>query len=749
MGMDWKPNEVVTITGTRSPSPRTVDPLTVTADVNGSFQFQPPELVMTLDDVGQTYTLTANGNLGSTAATATFTDANPDNTSMTVSCSPNPIAVGNVTTCTAQVNNIQGGSPTNGPPLGTVNFSTQTPGMAGTFSGDPCTLVAIPSTANSKCSVTFTPSAAVSGTIKGQYNASPNNWNNNNATTTLTVSGALNQTITFGALGNKTWGDADFTVSATATSGLTVTFAASGNCTVSVGTVHLTGAGSCTITASQAGNGSYNPAPNVSQSFNILQKAASVTPNAASKTYGDADPAFTGTLTGFVVADGVTATYSRTTGETVAGSPYTISATLSPAGVLGNYSITYNTAGFTINKKAASVTPDASGKTYGDADPAFTGTLAGFLAADSVTATYSRTTGETVAGGPYTISATLSPAGVLGNYNITSNTAAFTINKRAASVTPNAASKTYGDADPAFTGTLSEFVAADGVTATYSRTTGETVAGGPYTISATLSPAGVLGNYNITYNTAAFTINKRAASVTPNAASKTYGDADPAFTGTLSEFVAADGVTATYSRTTGETVAGGPYTISATLSPAGVLGNYNITYNTAAFTINKRAASVTPDASSKTYGDADPAFTGTLAGFVAGDGVTATYSRTAGETVAGNPYTISATLSPAGVLGNYNITYNTAAFTINKRAASVTPDAASKTYGDADPAFTGTLTGFIAADGVTATYSRTTGETVAGSPYTISASLIPQASWSTTTSPTTRPPSPSTREPLR
>ena len=119
------------------------------------------------------------------------------------------------------------------------------------------------------------------------------------------------------------------------------------------------------------------------------------------------------------------------------------------------------------------------------------------------------------------------------------------------------------------------------MTATYSRTAGETVAGGPYTISAMLSPAAVLGNYNITYNTASFTITTRPASVTPNAASKMYGTADPAFTGTLSGFLAADGVTATYSRTAGETVAGGPYTISAMLSPAAVLGNYTITYNTA------------------------------------------------------------------------------------------------------------------------------------------------------------------------
>src|SRR5205807_1036230 len=289
-----------------------------------------------------------------------------------------------------------------------------------------------------------------------------------------------------------------------------------------------------------------------------------------------------------------------------------------------------------------------------------------FLAKDAVTATYSRTAGETVAGGPYTITAALSPAAVLTNYTITYNTATFTINKATASVTPAAASKTYGTTDPAFTGTLSGFLASDAVTATYSRTAGETVAGGPYTISAVLSPATVLTNYTITYNTAAFTINKVTASVTPAAASKTYGAADPAFTGTLSGFLASDAVTATYSRTAGESVAGGPYTISAVLSPATVLTNYTITYNTAAFTINKATASVTPAAASKTYGASDPAFTGTLTGFLASDAVTATYSRTAGETVAGGPYTISAVLSPATVLTNYTITYKTAAFTINK-----------------------------------------------------------------------------------
>jgi hypothetical protein len=76
-------------------------------------------------------------------------------------------------------------------------------------------------------------------------------------------------------------------------------------------------------------------------------------------------------------------------------------------------------------------------------------------------------------------------------------------------------------------------------------------------------------------------------------------------------------------------------------------------------------------------------FIGTLTGFLASDDVTATYTRTPGMT-AGSPYTISATLSPAGVLGNYNITYNTAVFTIGRAAPVITwPAPASMTIGSA------------------------------------------------------------------
>src|SRR5439155_1421228 len=100
------------------------------------------------------------------------------------------------------------------------------------------------------------------------------------------------------------------------------------------------------------------------------------------------------------------------------------------------------------------------------------------------------------------------------------------------------------------------------------------------------------------------------------------------------DFLAADGVTASYSRAAGETVLGGPYHITATLAPAAVLTNYVITNAGASFTINARQATWTTANNSKTYGNADPTPLTTGSGdFLAADGVTASYSQAAGESV--------------------------------------------------------------------------------------------------------------------
>ena len=101
------------------------------------------------------------------------------------------------------------------------------------------------------------------------------------------------QTISFGALSNQTYGNGPFTVSASASSSLPVTFSAtgdlgttdsdgygvdnSGSCSVSGTTVTITGAGPCTIVASQPGDGAtWLPAAPVSQTFNIAQQTQTI-----------------------------------------------------------------------------------------------------------------------------------------------------------------------------------------------------------------------------------------------------------------------------------------------------------------------------------------------------------------------------------------------------------------------------------------------------------------------------------------
>jgi hypothetical protein len=79
------------------------------------------------------------------------------------------------------------------------------------------------------------------------------------------------QTISLGALSNRSFGSAPFTLSATASSSLALSFASttSAVCTVSVANVTLVAAGTCTIQVTQAGNTNFAAAPPVSQSFQV------------------------------------------------------------------------------------------------------------------------------------------------------------------------------------------------------------------------------------------------------------------------------------------------------------------------------------------------------------------------------------------------------------------------------------------------------------------------------------------------
>jgi hypothetical protein len=174
---------------------------------------------------------------------------------------------------------------------------------------------------------------------------------------TLTVTGGVAQTITFGALPNVTYGVSPITLGATASSGLRVSYTVTGPATVTGSILTVTGAGIVTVTASQAGNGDFASATSVSQSFIAGKATLTVTANSASIIYGQALPTFSYTITGFVKGDTsalVTGTATETTTANATSPPGTYPITFSAESLTAtNYTFAYVSGKLTISGGAA------------------------------------------------------------------------------------------------------------------------------------------------------------------------------------------------------------------------------------------------------------------------------------------------------------------------------------------------------------------------------------------------------------
>jgi hypothetical protein len=261
------------------------------------------------------------------------------------------------------------GSPASGI---TVTFTAPATGPSGTFVGN-LTTVNVITDANG---VATAPTFSANGVAGGPYNVVSSQNAGPSANFALTNDKG-SQTVTFAPIGFRRFGDTDFVVSPTASTGLPVSLIASGNCTVtstSPGTVHITGAGACTITASQAGDSNYNAAPSVPQSFNIgkASQTIALTP-ISNKTFGDTDfgvipTASSGLPVGLAATGNCTVTTPSpgTVHITAAG---TCTITASQAGD-SNYNAAPNAQTiFKINKANQTIAFGAlATKTFGDSD---------------------------------------------------------------------------------------------------------------------------------------------------------------------------------------------------------------------------------------------------------------------------------------------------------------------------------------------------------------------------------------------
>lgn len=159
------------------------------------------------------------------------------------------------------------------------------------------------------------------------------------------------QTITFDALAEVTFGDANFDLAATSTSGLDVAFTSNDEnvVTISGATVTIVGAGTATITASQAGDATHMPAADVEQTLTVNKADQSITFDAIASV-GEGEGTFDLTAT---ASSGLDVTYASSdeTVATITGATVTITGP-------GTTTITASQAGDNNWNAAVDVTQD-------------------------------------------------------------------------------------------------------------------------------------------------------------------------------------------------------------------------------------------------------------------------------------------------------------------------------------------------------------------------------------------------------
>jgi hypothetical protein len=401
-------------------------------------------------------------------------------------------------------------------------------------------------------------------------------------------------------------------------------------------------------------------------------------------------------------------------------------------GLMSDYSVTLINGTLTVNPKALTVTAADESKTYGDtvtfAETEFT--HVGLINGDTVTSVALASPGAaataTVPGSPYAITPGAAVGTGLSNYTIRYVTGALTVNKAHLTITADAQSKTYGDANPPLTATITGFVNGDTASVlsgspTLSTTATESSAVGSYPI--TVVDAGTLSAANYDFPAADFadgtlTVTARPITVTADPQAKVYGQPDPALTFqiTSGSLVGGDSFTGGLTRAAGESVAGGPFAIREGTLSAG--SNYDLTYVGSDLAIIPAALTVTADAQTKVYGQPDPGLTYVATGFqlsdTAVDVLGGGLARVSGEHVGG--YAISRGTLAAD--SNYTLAFSGNTLTITPATLRVTADAQAKVYGQADPALSYQATGFQFADAAPGVLSgclaRAAGEHVGG-----------------------------------
>lgn len=244
----------------------------------------------------------------------------------------------------------------------------------------------------------------------------------------------LNQAITFGQLPNVQYGAPFIVLSATASSGLFPTFAVTGGPAVLASTfLQVTGAGEVFVRVAQAGDTTYNAAPEINQRVGVAQKFQEILfPALADAIYGDTVPLLATANSELPVTYRVVSGPAVVSGNSLLLTG--VGTVVVRAGQLGNAGIAPAPEierTFSVAPKPLSVAVSAVTRNFGAPNPVWSLTYDGFVAGDSpavFSAPIVVTTSATPASAPGTFPIALS-GGLAANYTLTLNGATLTVVK--------------------------------------------------------------------------------------------------------------------------------------------------------------------------------------------------------------------------------------------------------------------------------------------------------------------------------
>jgi len=444
---------------------------------------------------------------------------------------------------------------------------------------------------------TSTPVGIYASSIKGTITGGSSTGNYVSVTVvpgTLTITLPTTQLVITVNPVTRAYGLADPAFSSTITGAVngdvfTVTYSPLDTLTTPIGT--YTNEIQATVTGANLSSYSYKV------NFGTLTITAASTPlvvtcNNKTRAYGAANPVFDYTVSGLLGSDTVTVncTTTATSTSSVAGSPYTITPTVSGAS-LSNYTLTHNDGTLTINPApAATITINSTTRAYGVANPttySYTNT-SGVLNGDTFTLVYS--TSATIASpiGPYPISAipTGAAAANYSSINVVPGTLTITQALTPLVFTVASTTRSYGVANPTFTSTVSGALNGDTFSVNYTTSPLATTASpvGSYQIIASGATGTNIGNYaTVQYVPGTLTITPEAtATVVTTSATPVIQGTNITFTATVTSALGAV-PTATVSfcttATTPCTSASSNYLGSGALNASGVA-----TFTTSALT---------------------------------------------------------------------------------------------------------------------------------------------------------------------